>query len=84
MAKQRTKKTAATEQPNKLATLLERIVDDQVLRRELAQDPVATLARLGIEVDHDEATLLLERAGVSTTTNFAPPYVPVGPAVGGD
>lgn len=84
MAKQRTKKTAVTQQPNKLATLLERIVDDQVLRRELAQDPVGTLARLGIEVDHDEAALLLERAGVSTTTNFAPPYVPVGPVVGGD
>lgn len=83
MARQKIAKTAALH-TEKLATLLQRLIDDQVLRRELTQDPVGTLARLGIKVDHEEAALLLERVGVSTSTNFAPPYVPVGPVGGRD
>jgi hypothetical protein len=71
MAKQALNKTLT---PNKqdLTSVLERIVDDPVVRRELAQDPVGTLARLGVEVDHDEAVAILERAGIATHSSFAP------------
>jgi hypothetical protein len=80
--KKRIGKTEVDE--TKLASLLERLVDNEVLRRELAQDPVGTLAKHGIDLDHQEATVLLERAGVSTGVRFAPPYVPVGPGNLGD
>jgi hypothetical protein len=70
MAKQALNKTLT---PNKQdLSVLERIVDDPVVRRELAQDPVGTLARLGVEVDHDEAVAILERAGIATHSSFAP------------
>jgi hypothetical protein len=83
MAKQKVAKSA-NPQNDKLAVVLDRLIDDSVLRRELTQDPVGTLARLGIEVDVEEAELILERVGVSTSSKFAPPYVPIGPVLTGN
>jgi hypothetical protein len=62
----------------KVGAILRQIVEDPELRRKLADNPTEALAELGVDLTPDEL------AEVRGGGMFAPPYVPVGPVVGGD